>query len=187
MAAAIAGAHVRGYTVTMAESGDQLCERVIQATIADALRGICRLPGAATTEAASLRDSVAIDKPLEYGNAAPEHDTGAIAKTAKSSESSIGHDSAIMVGEGTTLLSDWRERKEAARKPHRARGAVLKAVKHGTLVRPARCSRCGYACKPVAHHDDYARPLDVTWLCGSCHIARHVELGWGHSRQSPSI
>jgi hypothetical protein len=27
-----------------------------------------------------------------------------------------------------------------------------------------------------AHHDDYARPLDVTWLCRRHHQQRHAEM-----------
>jgi hypothetical protein len=38
--------------------------------------------------------------------------------------------------------------------------------------------RCGEP-KVHAHHEDYSRPLDVTWLCQKCHVQRHVELGWG--------
>lgn len=55
-----------------------------------------------------------------------------------------------------------------------ARRAVWNAVYRGTLVKPASCSDCG---KPVpkidleAHHEDYKKPLDVTWLCRTCHRA----------------
>ncbi len=45
------------------------------------------------------------------------------------------------------------------------------AIKDGSLVRPAACSRCG--AKPSqsihGHHRDYSRPLDVVWLCSKCH------------------
>ncbi len=42
------------------------------------------------------------------------------------------------------------------------------------------CERCG-AEPAVAHHDDYSRPLDITWLCPKHHKARHRELGWGYN------
>jgi|SRR6185312_2103864 len=57
----------------------------------------------------------------------------------------------------------------------KARDAVNLAVKTGKLtVTP--CERCGYAIGVQAHHEDYARPLDVTWLCRACHGERHREI-----------
>jgi hypothetical protein len=66
----------------------------------------------------------------------------------------------------------------AHRAPHAisAHQAVCKALKSGKLVRPARCSRCPNTERLHAHHDDYTRKLDVTWLCTRCHHARHAEL-----------
>jgi hypothetical protein len=52
---------------------------------------------------------------------------------------------------------------------------VAQAIEKGVLERPSRCSKCGRKCKPQAHHDDYKKPLKVTWLCGSCHKRRHVK------------
>ena len=51
---------------------------------------------------------------------------------------------------------------------------VMQAVLDGTLIRQP-CSRCGTV-KAVAHHEDYSKPLDVIWLCLSCHRRRHIEL-----------
>jgi hypothetical protein len=51
----------------------------------------------------------------------------------------------------------------------RARAAVKEALKSGRLTRPAACERCGDPGKPESHHTDYALPLDVQWLCFSCH------------------
>lgn len=64
----------------------------------------------------------------------------------------------------------------------RARNAVYRALKSGVLVRPDRCARCGKACKPQASHDDYARPLDVEWLCRACHARKDLptHCKWGH-------
>lgn len=53
---------------------------------------------------------------------------------------------------------------------HRAFHAALKS---GRIVRPDQCERCGVACKPHGHHDDYSKPLDVRWLCHKCHNAYH--------------
>ena len=55
-----------------------------------------------------------------------------------------------------------------------AHSSVARAVKNGTLARQP-CCRCGES-KTVAHHEDYDKPLEVVWLCQSCHKQRHKEL-----------
>lgn len=50
---------------------------------------------------------------------------------------------------------------------------VQLALKFNILVRPDTCSKCGVKCKPEAHHPDYSKPLDVIWLCKSCHENVH--------------
>jgi hypothetical protein len=52
-----------------------------------------------------------------------------------------------------------------------ARATAGMAVARGSLTRKP-CSRCG-APKAEKHHADYARPLDVIWLCRPCHRAEH--------------
>ena len=41
------------------------------------------------------------------------------------------------------------------------------------IVKPGQCSRCGSPDKVQAHHSDYAKPLDIKWLCHSCHCKEH--------------
>lgn len=53
----------------------------------------------------------------------------------------------------------------------RAREIAQRAIKAGRLLRQP-CNQCG-ADRAEAHHTDYSRPLDVTWLCGKCHRAAH--------------
>ena len=70
--------------------------------------------------------------------------------------------------------------------------AVRLALESGALVRPSECSSCRATCKPDAHHDDYAQPLNVRWLCKRCHRAHHIEerrregcvSGWLSTHQS---
>ncbi len=60
---------------------------------------------------------------------------------------------------------------------------VITAVRHGKLKRPndSVCQKCG-ARKAHKHHDDYAKPLEVMYLCPTCHCKRHKEvLKWGIS------
>ena len=51
----------------------------------------------------------------------------------------------------------------------RARYAVRAAIKRGELVRPTSCEECGRESFIEAAHGDYSRPLDVRWLCRTCH------------------
>lgn len=53
----------------------------------------------------------------------------------------------------------------------RARWRVREAVSRGLLTRQP-CESCGEA-KVHAHHEDYAQPLLVRWLCGRCHREVH--------------
>ena len=59
---------------------------------------------------------------------------------------------------------------------HRAQKRVSYALRTGALVRPDRCERCQTPTKLHAHHEDYAKPLEVSWLCQACHVGRHVEI-----------
>lgn len=55
--------------------------------------------------------------------------------------------------------------------------AVNKAVASGKLIKPEHCQKCGGCFAPSkihAHHSDYSKPLDVIWLCFSCHAAEHA-------------
>jgi len=51
----------------------------------------------------------------------------------------------------------------------KARRAVSHAIRSGHLIRSTECAACHKSCKPEAHHEDYAKPLDVEWLCNPCH------------------
>jgi hypothetical protein len=53
-----------------------------------------------------------------------------------------------------------------------ARQIVLMAKRKGILKKEP-CKKCG-AIKVQAHHSDYSKPLDVTWLCVPCHREEHT-------------
>lgn len=96
----------------------------------------------------------------------------------------------------------------------KAHGKIKWAVVSGRIVKPKRCQRCGAINRKCAdgrsslqaHHGDYQKPLDVIWLCPSCHrritpvaegeasgvakltiikvqaITKLSELGWGPAK-----
>ncbi len=66
--------------------------------------------------------------------------------------------------------------RDAARNPERRRvyKIVQRALASGRLIRPVDCQECGAEDVAVhAHHNDYAKPLEVEWLCVDCHGRRH--------------
>jgi hypothetical protein len=84
------------------------------------------------------------------------------------------------------------ERREQARRigiqwraahpdAYKAQNAVNNAVRDRRLQKQP-CAICGAEEHVHAHHQDYAKPLEVKWLCAKCHHRVHAtfpELG-GH-------
>lgn len=59
-----------------------------------------------------------------------------------------------------------------------ARRAVNNALRSGRLSKPQRCERCGSETPSPrlhGHHADYSEPLEVEWLCVTCHTAEHEQ------------
>lgn len=69
----------------------------------------------------------------------------------------------------------WRKDNPVA---YRAQTAVNNAIRDGRLTKLA-CQSCGSNDNINAHHHDYYKPLDVTWLCALCHQRLHAQLRSG--------
>src|SRR5262245_6556904 len=64
--------------------------------------------------------------------------------------------------------ADWDRTHLTARKAH---GKVAYQVRLGRLE-PRPCEVCGWSLA-LAHHDDYAKPMEVRWLCHAHHREWH--------------
>lgn len=53
-----------------------------------------------------------------------------------------------------------------------ARDRARYAIKAGKLPK-GNCTGCGTDEDLQMHHDDYNKPLEVTWLCRQCHVDLH--------------
>jgi len=69
------------------------------------------------------------------------------------------------------INKNWEEKnKERKKISCRASSKVQKAVKKGILIKPKECQMCKKTnCRIEASHSDYSKPLDVLWVCVSCH------------------
>jgi hypothetical protein len=76
----------------------------------------------------------------------------------------------------TEYQREWRKTYPAKYKAHQA---VSSAIKKGILLKPTTCDSCASEQRIVAHHADYLKPLEVEWLCDSCHNKWHLENGEG--------
>ena len=57
-----------------------------------------------------------------------------------------------------------------------ARRVLNHHLRDAGVARPMECSKCENIGGIQAHHEDYTRPLDVDWLCTTCHTERHWPL-----------
>lgn len=56
------------------------------------------------------------------------------------------------------------------------RGLTWDLHKLGYIQRPSRCDSCGKIKHLEMHHTDYTKPLDIVWLCKTCHSLDHCVL-----------
>lgn len=68
-------------------------------------------------------------------------------------------------------VKTWGQKnRERMRIAGNAKSVVRRAVASGVLIRPNWCEQCGMENVQIeGAHEDYARPLDVRWLCKPCH------------------
>ena len=68
-------------------------------------------------------------------------------------------------------LEYQRQRYRRRKEKKAANNAVQVAVRKGELTKEP-CEVCGDP-KSQGHHEDYAKPLEVVWLCHTHHAERH--------------
>jgi ribosomal protein S27AE len=68
------------------------------------------------------------------------------------------------------VIDEWRKKHPEA---VFAKLKVAKALKNGLIIKPKKCSKCGRITRLNGHHPDYSKPLEVLWVCGSCHKLIH--------------
>lgn len=120
-------------------------------------------------------------KPCKYGHVAERKTaSGNCIECLKTVHYVAAQEEKRRYGRRHAEVKRTRERTGVNRLKHLARCAVRNAIVTGTLS-ALPCQRCGITTKVHAHHDDYSKPLKVTWLCPTHHAQRHRELkeeGW---------
>ena len=80
-------------------------------------------------------------------------------------------------GPATVTLPSAPRRPADKRTQSKCHRRVARAINMGALSRPKRCTICGRSSEEAgmlyAHHEDYANPLSVIFLCKSCHKIVH--------------
>jgi hypothetical protein len=70
-------------------------------------------------------------------------------------------------------LSYLRKYREKNPEQYKAQTYLNNALRDGRIERPDYCSECGKEKRVVGHQTDYLKPLDVIWMCQSCHKKWH--------------
>lgn len=55
----------------------------------------------------------------------------------------------------------------------KARRKLKSEIEAGRIIRPKKCSTCKKAGRIQAHHSNYKEPLNVKWICSTCHGKEH--------------
>ena len=67
--------------------------------------------------------------------------------------------------------SQWKDRNP---EKYRCHNVLNAAIRDGKLIKSTSCHTCGTSGVRIhGHHPDYSNPLEVMWLCASCHFRQH--------------
>lgn len=70
-------------------------------------------------------------------------------------------------------IEEWRKNNP---EKFAAKSIIHRAVQRGKIIKPKKCTKCGREVLLSGHHPDYTKPLEVIWLCGSCHKLLHLAM-----------
>jgi ribosomal protein S14 len=69
------------------------------------------------------------------------------------------------------MAKEWRlENPEKVKAVTKVRAAINK----GDIIKPLICEMCGRKTRLNGHHPNYNKPLQVKWVCNSCHSLLHI-------------
>lgn len=68
------------------------------------------------------------------------------------------------------ISTEWKKNNPVKANCH---ATLFWAVRSGIIKRKEYCEECGVIGKVHGHHEDYAKPLEVKWLCKMCHSKKH--------------
>ena len=79
---------------------------------------------------------------------------------------------------GSRLTGEYRKAyRERFPVKTKAMAMVNNALRYGEIEKADACEDCGSTFAIHGHHDDYAKPLEVRWLCAACHHQWHAKHG----------
>jgi formylmethanofuran dehydrogenase subunit E len=79
----------------------------------------------------------------------------------------------LRTDEDRQLREEWR--LENPEKVYAVR-CVKIGIRDGKIIKPKLCEHCKEEKILNGHHPDYSKPLEVVWLCHSCHKLLHNKL-----------
>lgn len=69
------------------------------------------------------------------------------------------------------IKAQWKSRNPEKTQCHTV---MNNALRNGKVIKSQSCQSCGTTeAKIHGHHPDYSKPLEVMWLCASCHARQH--------------
>jgi hypothetical protein len=66
-----------------------------------------------------------------------------------------------------------KNKRRSDKRYQQCHNALDRAVQKGEITRPDFCQVCGKKAIVIGHHCDYSKPLNVVWLCNTCHGLYH--------------
>jgi hypothetical protein len=75
----------------------------------------------------------------------------------------------------TIYCSKYCKDKFKKRDYQKSHGRVRSALNNGTRTKPINCEICDEKKRLCAHHPDYGDPLEILWVCYSCHGKIHAK------------